>query len=91
MKKIWKFPFYISDEIEIEMPEHSKILHVECQGGKPCIWAEVNPDNAVETRKFYIAGTGHNIPDRLNDIGHIATFQRPPFVWHLYGTISELN
>ena len=90
MRAIWKFPFEINDEVEIEMPGGARILHVDVQlvadGTQesfevPAIWALVNPENEKRTYKFIVFGTGHPVPDRpidahiTNDLHHIASFQ----------------
>ncbi len=59
---IWKFPFNIDTEVEIEMPAGAKVLHVDAQRDVPCMWALVNPDARKETRRFAVRGTGHAIP-----------------------------
>lgn len=81
--RIFKYVFDIGDYIKIAMPVGAKILHVAMQQGDPCLWALVNPDHSVETRQFRIFGTGHPI-DEPESLVHIATFQQPPFVWHLF-------
>lgn len=79
---IWKFPFRIDDVVEIEMPEISHILHVECHKGTPCIWAVVNPNDANVIRRFRLLGTGHPVSDELGR--YIGTFQDRAFVWHMF-------
>lgn len=74
MKKIYKYPIEIQDEQVVLLPTGAKILTVQTQGGKACLWAMVNPtipnDMAVTIRIF---GTGHTIQDadRLEYIGTI--------------------
>lgn len=79
---IWKFPFRIVDVVELEMPEASHILHVDCQHGVPCIWAVVDPERAPVVRRFRLFGTGHPITGTLGK--HIGTFQQGGFVWHMF-------
>ena len=80
MKTIWKFPFSIDDEFVLNMPYGAVPLAVHMQNGGPCLWAEVNTRKVSFPRHFSIVGTGHPMPEGK----HIATFQNPPFVWHLY-------
>lgn len=75
MKKIYKYPLEIKDEQVVLLPTGSKILTVQSQGGKACLWALVNPtmpnDMSVTIRIF---GTGHTIQDS-DRLEYIGTFQ----------------
>ena len=55
--------------------------HFDMQGDTPCVWAEVDPNAAVEETKVVIVGTGHSIPDGFRYFG---TAMHGQFVWHLY-------
>ena len=82
MKTMWKFPFRIQKAIQIEMPWGASIKLVEVQDGEPTLWAEVHPANPKVTRRFWLVGTGDEIPEEADQ--HVASFQMPPDVWHLY-------
>lgn len=72
-KRVWKYPLPIDDEVSVEMPEGACPLTVQVQGGRPTLWALVDPDAVPTTRRFRIAGTGHPIGA---DVGaHVGTFQ----------------
>ncbi len=64
-----------------EMPKGAEFLFVEQQGSNACAWFMVIADEPLEPRKFYIHGTGHEIPLGQRYLG---TFQQSPFVWHLF-------
>ena len=82
MKTIYKYPFEIQPSFTSEIPQDHLIVLVELQQNTPCIWMEVDKNKEWdEVKTFYIFGTGHDIPD---DKVHVASFQMPPFVWHLY-------
>lgn len=58
------------------MPEGAKILAVEAQYEKPCMWALVDPNQETETRHFEVFGTGHPIHyDSRNIRKYIGTYQ----------------
>ena len=78
MKTIWKYKI----DGSIQMPMDAQILTVQNQNGEEHLWALVNPNNELETRKFLIVGTGQSFDD--TDTKYIGTFQQPPFVWHLF-------
>jgi len=73
IQTIWKFPLETTDEQVIELPVGAKILTVQLQGGKPCLWALVNPDQTMQQVKIETFETGHNIPS--GNRTYIATYQ----------------
>jgi len=83
-KRIWKFTFEPTDNIEIEMPKNAEILTVQTQCEQSCIWALVNPKEEKEIRKFRLVGTGHIINDNLGK--YIGTFQimNGQLIFHLF-------
>jgi hypothetical protein len=82
MRTIWKFPFEIADDIPLELPVGAEVVHVDTQGGQPCIWALVDPEAPKEKQHFRIHGTGHPIDDP--EFQYVASFQQSRFVWHLF-------
>lgn len=91
MKTIHKFPFDVDDRLTILMPIGATILHVACQDGRPCLWALVDTESTpTHFRRFRIFGTGHSIPDDTAEfrLVYLATFQKPPFVWHLFESLT---
>lgn len=59
MKTIWKFPVDVSDRVALPMPRGAEILTIENQGGAVCIWALVDSEAILVTRKLAFRGTGH--------------------------------
>lgn len=85
MTKVYKFPLEISDEQKVSMPEDAKVLTVQVQKGKPCLWAECNPDKEPVLRTFLIRGTGHPIDDEIEK-EYIGTIQmcEDSIVFHVF-------
>ena len=85
MRTIYKFPLaeHSDDKgiVHLEIPHKAKILRVDLQNGKSCIWVEFRKDDDKITRKFKVFGTGWDIPYGFD---HVATWFEDPFVWHLY-------
>ena len=80
---IYKYPFKVVPSFSLKMEAPAEILHVEAQGGTPCMWVRVYPHcGEFITRRFHLFGTG----DHFNpvNLSHVATFQQPPFVWHVF-------
>lgn len=75
MKMVYKYPLYIQYEVVVMMPKGARVLSVQVQDGRPCIWAAVAPcETSQEKRWFRIAGTGHPIEDDVVE-GFIGTIQ----------------
>jgi hypothetical protein len=84
MRTIYKYPFNVSDVVELELPRGARVLHIDVQGGLPCLWALVDTDNPPERAAFRLFGTGQPLPDDVTHTGHVTTFFHGPFVWHVF-------
>lgn len=85
MKTIWKFRFELVGPLQLSMPRGAQVLTVQDQGGVGCLWAMVEPENELESRYFEVFGTGHPVYEDMDvNRKYIATFQQPPFVWHVF-------
>lgn len=91
MSVIWKFLLEVKDRQGVRMPEQSKILKVDAQQGKPCLWAVVpDPTKYVqEVRKIVTIGTGHEfeVDDDLECIGSYQIVGGD-FVGHVFEDVS---
>lgn len=93
MKTVWKFAIDLNGyEVDksIEVPRGSTVVHVrelDTETEKKVeFWVEVEPANTVlETREFYLAGTGHRVDSSAIYRG-TAVFRSIGFVGHLYET-----
>jgi hypothetical protein len=85
--KIWKYQIgthVVTDStIEVEMPKGAKILHAQTQREIPCVWALVDPDANLETRYFYIVGTGDDMPSDGRYVGTVSQ-QDGVYIWHIF-------
>lgn len=83
MRRVYKFPFGVDDDVTLTMPRDAEIVHVDAQQGVPCVWARVDPDADLVDRRFRLAGTGHDLPDGLT---HVGSFQLAggALVFHLF-------
>ncbi len=90
MRTIWRFALPVEDRPELEMPEGARVLAVG-----PCrqpsswmtepldLWAEVDPDAPLETRRFFVVGTGNPLPwIARRYIGTVPA--EPGLIWHVY-------
>ncbi len=84
MVRIFKYPIALEDEQLVKMPHNAKILSVQEQKGKICLWAMIAGGlPSTCERKIFIYGTGHEIkyPERK---AYIGTVQQGPLVWHVF-------
>jgi hypothetical protein len=85
---IWKYEIHGGSML---LPKGAILLCVQAQEGNPCLWAEVNPQEAeMVPRNFLIYGTGWVIADIKNiKKVYVGTYQQGPYVWHVYEDISN--
>ncbi len=89
MKSIWKYPLELIDVQLIGMPKDAEILAAQMQNGVACLWALVTPDAPKHLRAIEIHGTGNPFDEHVGvSRKFIATFQQPPFVWHVFERIN---
>ncbi len=84
---IWKYPIHATDEQVVTMPDGARILTVQAQAEKPCLWAMVDPAaRRVEARKIYTYGTGHPIEKDPETLNYIGTYQlvESGLVFHVF-------
>ncbi len=83
-RTVWKFPLPGQGINHVSMPEGAEILHFNMQD-EPTIWALVDPQREIVSRKFQIVGTGHPLAEEENEAFiYVGTCFQGPFVWHLF-------
>jgi len=85
-KSIWKFPIKIEDEQSVLMPKDSELLSVQVQHGQICIWALVNIEAITVKRIIKMAGTGHDLTNRVPLGPFLGTVQvnGGQFIFHVF-------
>jgi hypothetical protein len=85
-QRIWKFELEIADIQRIDMPEGAKILSIQLQNGRLCLWALVARFASPEIREIEIIGTGNPIMPLEDGLKRefIGTVQQGQFVWHIF-------
>lgn len=90
MRKVFKY--YVDqfeglmEPVTVEMPAGAKLLSIQTQNGRGCLWAEVEMTAPIRKRAFMIVGTGHEIPALCG--GYVGTYQVGHFVWHVYEVLA---
>jgi len=84
MRNVWKYKLTANDYIDVEMPKGAEVLTFQIQFDIPCIWCLVDPDAEKESRRFRLAGTGHDIKeDNLKYIGSCQVHEGA-LIFHLF-------
>ena len=85
MRSVWKYAVE-PDEFVVEMPTGAVVLSVEAQYGLVSMWALVNPEAPLCSRRFVTVGTGHPLPDEIDSFRFVGTFQMRggSLVFHLF-------
>lgn len=88
-KSIYKYPFPVEDRPELWLPRGARVLSIQDQGGKLCLWAEVDPEAPKEERRFFLFGTGHRVVG--GPMRFLTTVQMAggKLVWHIYEALEQ--
>lgn len=82
---IWEFELRVDDALTIAMPQGSRLLSVQVQMGKPCLWAMVDPSRPRVSRRLAVRATGQSCDSLTHElVGFVGTFQLGGFVGHLF-------
>lgn len=91
MRTVWKFPLPEGDvpgEFTIGLPRGAKLLLFAPQTNgimrSCCLWAEVDPAQPKRSVRFFVAGTGHEVPDGWIHVASFADDRVGNLVFHLY-------
>jgi hypothetical protein len=85
VRTIWKYVLLERGLNQVAMPANAEILHVGMQGGRPCIWAQVESTNETEERFLWVHGTGWDISDTPVGQRYLGTAQTDDsLVWHVF-------
>lgn len=73
MSAIWKFPLPVLDDFSLLLPRGARVLTVQAQADRPCLWALVDPAAEPTPRQFRMWGTGHEHAEEPGT--YLGTFQ----------------
>lgn len=85
--RMLKFPLFdtnqavFDDAVDISMPPSTGLSFVGMQRGVVTLWVLVDVETMPIQRRFFIAGTGHALPDFK---GYLGTVFERVFVWHVF-------
>lgn len=84
--KIYKYPIMLQPYQVITMPLNHKILLVQVQHGRICLWALVDPESIDSPVGIRIYATGFDDIDEPGELNYIGSVQMENgnFVWHVF-------
>ena len=68
----------------LQLPVGAVFRHAEGLGTRMHVWYQVDDQEPVETRTFYVAGTGSQIPEDLGTFLGTVTCMAGQFRGHIY-------
>lgn len=75
--RIYKYDLPVVDKAVVSMPKGAEVLTVQVQNDWPDsqvrLWAKINLEAPIESRMFFVVGTGHPMPVEAGRF--IGTFQ----------------
>ena len=82
--RVWKFPL-LWVEANQDMPVAAQIIYVGMDPGSDhiALWAIVDPEQPMETRRFAILATGASLHDPERHVGSVIDGN---YVWHVFET-----
>ena len=76
MRTIYKYEIETTDTQVLKLPQGAKILCVQVQNEKPCIWALIDTyEDDLYAHTITIVGTGHSVPDNFGAHNYLGTYQ----------------
>lgn len=87
--RIFKYTLDVVDTQAVAMPIGAKILTVQLQKERVCLWAVCDEAAGFEFRKIAIFGTGHSMPDI--PMKYISTFQMydGDLIFHAFEVLGD--
>jgi len=87
MNVIYKYQIFPGDMQVLEIPQDSKILCVQTQGGEPQMWVQQYTEGSLTQKEIYIIPTGATFD--ADDKKYIGTFQLNggTLVFHVYESV----
>ena len=89
MTVIYKYEVPFPEGV-VKLPREARILSVQVQQGRLCMWVEVQPEAPLVDHYFMSVGTGVALEPLVQSgarLKYITTWQAGPFVWHLHEVI----
>lgn len=86
MRTVYKYILAAVRQQFIDLPKGFDILHVGEQRGDICLWVEVNPEMETVPVKFFVIGTGHELPEagKCLHLGTVILQPHHDLVFHVY-------
>jgi hypothetical protein len=92
MRKVYKFEL-LPDDRTYDIHQGAALLSVGMsfygtKGSRPTVWMLCDPEAPKVRRGIVVVGTGHPLPDEIDALAFVGTFQvvegGPPLVFHVF-------
>jgi hypothetical protein len=90
MRQVFKYELATDDTTILILPKGAKFLKFDSQHNKPVTWWLVDPKAEKELKKFFLVGTGQELPDESDNWTYLGTakFSNDNLIFHLF-TLGE--
>lgn len=83
-KVIFKYSKPLNDVMKFQLPRGAEILSVGNQYGKFCLWAIVDPDEALVNTTILCRGTGHELNGAEGKFLGTVQFDGGSLIFHFF-------
>lgn len=81
MITVHKYQIDVVDSISVKTSRNARLLHVAKLNEVPFLWALVDTEEPLVSRRIFVCGTGREVPFGAIYVG---TFHEDHFVWHVF-------
>lgn len=86
--RVYKYPISVNEVVALPLPKNAQVLSIAFQYDKVYVYALVDPtQQATETVKVIVAGTGEPLPANIQDYTYLNTIQMFNQQWNLHGFV----
>jgi hypothetical protein len=87
VRKVFKYSLD-TRTCDVVMPVGAEVVAAEAIDGSIYVWAVVDPDARIESRRFYVLATGEVLPDeQLKHVGTVVTVNS--HVYHVFERVPS--
>lgn len=84
MSVIWKFELPLDTVADVNMPAGATVLSVDLQGDTAVLWANCDPRQGAQARRFANVFTGHEVPNWAGRFIGTVNQRDARLVWHVF-------
>lgn len=89
MRTVFKYEIPFDGHAMLALPLGAELLHFGNQREIPTLWAMVDPEQPPTKHVFRLAGTGHEIEEKIVKFIGTAQFAGGSLVFHLFEVLVD--